>query len=62
MDFGTPAQKIFTLFDTGSTILWAYTTACTTSECKQLTQDGRKLFDVSKSSTYKKGTTPWDLR
>jgi len=47
MSFGTPEQSLYTLFDTGSTLLWAYSSACTTDICKTHT-----LFDTTKSSTF----------
>jgi len=57
VNFGTPGQKLYALFDTGSTILWAYGNQCTTSTCKSHT-----LFDQTKSSSYVYEGVTWNLR
>ncbi|KAG0163389.1 hypothetical protein DFQ28_011755 [Apophysomyces sp. BC1034] len=55
IEVGTPAQSLKLDFDTGSSDLWFASTLC--SNCG----NGQTKFDPSKSSTYKKDGTPWQI-
>ncbi|KAF2421023.1 putative aspartic endopeptidase [Tothia fuscella] len=53
VQIGTPAQTLNLDFDTGSSDLWVWSDKLSSSIKSQGTKDGHKIFDSTKSSTFK---------